>query len=88
VREESVKAVSVVALHALLELGLDVESHFGVGVPDLAVWVLFGILDGERMVTSVADVFVGNAVLASRLMDLHEDLCHTKIGPRHLALCR
>ncbi len=36
-----------------------------------AVWVLSGILDGERMVNSVANVFVGYAVLAGRRMDLH-----------------
>ena len=36
-----------------------------------AVWVLSGVLNGERMVNSVADVFIGDAVLASRRMDLH-----------------
>lgn len=44
-----------------------------------AVWVLSGILDGERMVNSVADFFVGDAVLASRQMDLHEDLVYYEI---------
>lgn len=37
-----------------------------------AVWVLSGILDSERMVNSVADVFLGYAVLASRRMNLHD----------------
>jgi hypothetical protein len=33
------------------------------------------------MVNSVADVFVGNAVLASRRMDLHEDLVYYENRP-------
>lgn len=37
-----------------------------------AVWILSGVLDGERMVNGVADVFVGYAVIASRRMDLHD----------------
>lgn len=35
-----------------------------------AVWVFSGILDGERMVNSVAYVLVGDTVLARRRMDL------------------
>lgn len=43
-----------------------------------AVWVLSGILDSERMVNSVANFFVGNAVLASRRMDLQDSLVYYK----------
>ena len=33
---EPVEASAVAALHALLQLGVDVEGHLGVGVADLA----------------------------------------------------
>ena len=46
-----------------------------------AVWVLSGVLDGECMVNGMTDVFVGNAVLAGRRVDLHEDLVYyEKLG--------
>lgn len=37
-----------------------------------AVWVLSGVLNGKRMVNGVIGVLVGDAVLASRRMDLHD----------------
>ena len=40
------------------------------------VWFLSGVLDGERMINGVADVFVGDAVLACRCVDLHQDLVY------------
>jgi hypothetical protein len=45
-----------------------------------AVRIFSGILDGERMVDCVADVFVDDAVLACRRMDLHEDLVYYENG--------
>jgi len=36
------------------------------------VWVFSGILDGERMVNSVAYVLVSDTVAARRRMDLHD----------------
>jgi hypothetical protein len=49
-----------------------------------AVWILSGILDSERMVNCVADVLVGDAVLAGRRMDLHEDLVYYESEPREV----
>ena len=46
-----------------------------------AVRVLSGILDGELMVNGMADVFVGDAMLASRRMDLHENLVYYEKRP-------
>jgi hypothetical protein len=40
-----------------------------------------GALDSERMVNGVADVLVGDAVLASRRMDLHENLVYYENCP-------
>ena len=41
-----------------------------------AVWILSCVLDGEHMVNGVADVVVGNAMLASRRVNLHERLVY------------
>jgi len=46
-----------------------------------AVRVLSGILDSERMVNCVADVFVSDAVLAGRWVDLHENLVYYENWP-------
>ena len=46
-----------------------------------AVWILSGVLDSERMVNCVANVIVGDAVLASRRMELREDLVYYGNGP-------
>ena len=60
----------------LSALGRDEDDHLK-EVPSTvradgepAVWVLSGVLNGERMVGGVADVFVGYAVVASRRVDL------------------
>lgn len=36
------------------------------------VWIFSGVLDRERMVNGVMDVFIGDAMLASRRVNLHD----------------
>lgn len=66
----------------LSALGRD-EDHHLEHVPgtvraddEPAVWVPSGVLDGERMVNGVTDVFVDDAVLASRRVDPRKNLVY------------